>query len=99
MLHSLNQCWNQPVAGHLVERFKHELPEVQSRMGDGQEGVIDDPVGVEQEIEIQRAWPPPLAIDPIATTGAFDASEQSEQGEGGSAAGDHADCVEVGALP
>lgn len=68
-------------------------------MGDCQQGVIDDPVGIKQQIEIQRPWSPPLAIDAIATTGAFDSAEQSEQGEWGSAAGDHADCVEVGALP
>lgn len=84
----------------LDERLQDEATLMKTRVRDGQAGFIDDQVGVEHEIEIDDARPPPLGgLFADAPEGPLDGEHGVEKGARAEGGADHRDAVEVRALP
>lgn len=58
--------------GEFVERFEDESAGGDPRVRNAEAGLIQDEPVVEQEIQVERAWPPPLLVGAVAAERAFD---------------------------
>jgi len=70
----------QPERGiELHERLEDERALGQARVRDFEAGLADGLVAVEQEIEVDRAWAPPLLAGTVAAEAPFDLEQALEE--------------------
>lgn len=90
--------WEHQIRSDLSERDQDERSLVESWVRDLESRLIDDSIVVDDQVEIEDSWPPPLFFGTVTPVLGFDGKqrvEQSARAEGGL---DMDDAVEVGAL-
>ncbi len=90
--------WEHQIGSDLCERDQDEGSFVESWMRDLESLFIDDLIRVDDEVEIEGSWSPPLFFGSVSAVLGFDGQEcvkERARGEGGL---DVDDAVEVGVL-
>lgn len=72
-------CPNLKIGRHVEQRREHEAPLKQPRVRDRESRRLTDLMAKEEQVEVDRTWPPPLSSMTDTTQRALDLKEAREE--------------------